>query len=51
MCHDRRVAVTTARLAQAYSAQKFVEARPVYLEALKIYQDVHGETTWMSRPC
>jgi len=32
--HDRRVAVTLAHLAQAYS---------VYLEALKIYQDVHGE--------
>ncbi|MBK9999404.1 MAG: tetratricopeptide repeat protein [Nitrospira sp.] len=42
--HDRRVAVTLAHLAQAYSAQgKFVEAEPVYLEALKIYQDVHGE--------
>ena len=42
--HDRRVAVTLARLAQTYSAQaKFVEAEPVYLEALKIYQDVYGE--------
>ncbi len=42
--HDRRVAVTLAHLAQAYSAQaKFVEAEPIYLEALKIYQDVHGE--------
>ena len=42
--HDRRVAVTLAHLAQTYSAQgKFVEAEPVYLEALKIYQDVHGE--------
>ncbi|MBK9997968.1 MAG: tetratricopeptide repeat protein [Nitrospira sp.] len=43
--YDRRVAVTLAHLAQAYSAQgKFVEAEPVYLEALKIYQDVYGET-------
>src|SRR5574340_674370 len=42
--HDRRVAVTLAHLAQTYSAQgKFVEAEPVYLEALKIYQEVHGE--------
>lgn len=42
--HDRRVAVTLAHLAQTYSAQgKFVEAEPLYLEALKIYQDVHGE--------
>lgn len=42
--HDRRVAVTLAHLAQVYSTQgKFVEAEPVYLEALKIYQEVHGE--------
>ena len=42
--HDRRVAVTLTHLAQTYSAQgKFVEAEPVYLEALKIYQEVHGE--------
>ncbi len=42
--HDRRVAVTLSRLAQAYTAQeKYVEAEPVYLQALKIYQDVHGE--------
>ena len=42
--HDRRVAVTLARLAQAYTAQgKYVEAEPVYLEALRIYQEVHGE--------
>ncbi len=42
--HDRRVAVTLSRLAQAYTAQeKYVEAEPVYLQALQIYQDVHGE--------
>jgi tetratricopeptide (TPR) repeat protein len=42
--HDRRVAVTLSRLGQTYSAQgKFVEAEPVYLAALQIYQEVHGE--------
>ncbi len=41
---DRRMAVTLAHLAQTYSAQgKFVEAEPLYLEALKIYQDMYGE--------
>ena len=41
---DRRVAVTLSRLAQAYSSQgKYVEAEPVYLRALEIYQTVHGE--------
>lgn len=42
--HDRRVAVSLSRLGQALSAQgKFVEAEPVYLQALTIYQEVHGE--------
>ena len=41
---DRRVAVSLSRLAQAYSSQgKYVEAEPVYLHALEIYQAVHGE--------
>ena len=41
---DRRVAVTLSQLAQSYAAQgKYVEAEPVYLQALKIYQAVHGE--------
>lgn len=42
--HDRRAAVSLSRLAQAYAAQsKFVEAEPLYLQALAIYQDVYGE--------
>jgi tetratricopeptide (TPR) repeat protein len=41
---DRRVAVSLSRLAQVYAGQgKHVEAEPVYLQALKIYQAVHGE--------
>ena len=42
---DRRVAVTLSQLAQVYAGQgKHVEAEPLYLQALKIYQSVHGET-------
>src|SRR5262245_61358111 len=41
---DRRVAVTLSQLAQVYAGQgKHVEAEPLYLQALKIYQAVHGE--------
>lgn len=41
---DRRVAVSLSQLTQIYIGQgKFVEAEPVYLQALKIYQTVHGE--------
>ena len=41
---DRRVAVNLSQLAQVYAGQgKYVEAEPVYLQALKIYQTVHGE--------
>lgn len=41
---DRRVAVSLSQLAQVYAGQgKHVEAEPVYLRALKIYQAVHGE--------
>ena len=41
---DRRVAVSLSQLAQVYAGQgKYVEAEPVYLQALKIYQTVHGE--------
>jgi tetratricopeptide (TPR) repeat protein len=41
---DRRVAVSLSQLAQVYAGQgKHVEAEPVYLQALKIYQAVHGE--------
>src|SRR6476620_6702681 len=42
---DRRVAVTLSQLAQVYAGQgKHVEAEPLYLQALKIYQSVHGKT-------
>jgi len=42
---DRRVAVSLSQLAQVYAGQgKHVEAEPLYLQALKIYQAVHGET-------
>ena len=42
---DRRVAVSLSHLAQVYAGQgKHVEAEPLYLQALKIYQAVHGET-------
>jgi tetratricopeptide (TPR) repeat protein len=42
---DRRVALSLSQLAQVYSGQgKHVEAEPLYLQALKIYQAVHGET-------
>ncbi len=41
---DRRVAVSLSQLAQVYAGQgKHTEAEPVYLQALKIYQAVHGE--------
>ena len=41
---DRRVAVSLSQLAQVYAGQgKHAEAEPVYLQALKIYQAVHGE--------
>jgi hypothetical protein len=41
---DRRVAVSLLQLVQVYAGQgKYVEAGPVYLQALKIYQTVHGE--------
>src|SRR5262245_4786066 len=41
---DRRVAVSLSQLAQVYAGQgKHVEAEPVYLQALKIYEAVHGE--------
>ena len=41
---DRRVAVSLTQLAQVYAGQgKHVEAEPLYLQALKIYQAVHGE--------
>jgi Tfp pilus assembly protein PilF len=41
---DRRVAVSLSQLAQVYAGQgKYVEAEPVYLQALKIYRTVHGE--------
>ena len=40
----RRVAVSLSQLAQVYAGQgKNVEAEPVYLQALKVYQTVHGE--------
>src|SRR5690348_9802938 len=42
---DRRVAVSLSQLAQLYAGQgKHVEAEPLYLQALKIYQAVHGES-------
>lgn len=42
---DRRVAVSLSQLAQVYAGQgKHVEAEPLYLQALKIYQAVYGET-------
>jgi tetratricopeptide (TPR) repeat protein len=38
------VAVSLSQLAQVYAGQgKHAEAEPVYLQALKIYQAVHGE--------
>ncbi len=41
---DRRVAVSLSQLAQVYAGQgKHVEAEPVYLQALQIYQAIHGE--------
>jgi tetratricopeptide (TPR) repeat protein len=41
---DRRVAVSLSQLAQVYAGQgTYVEAESVYLQALKIYQTVHGE--------
>jgi tetratricopeptide (TPR) repeat protein len=41
---DRRVAVSLSQLAQVYAGQgKHVEAEPIYLQALKIYQAVYGE--------
>ena len=41
---DRRVVVSLSQLTQINVGQgKFVEAEPVYLQALKIYQTVHGE--------
>ena len=41
---DRRVAVSLSQLAQVNAGQgKYVEVEPVYLQALKIYQIVHGE--------
>jgi tetratricopeptide (TPR) repeat protein len=42
---DRRVAVSLSQLAQVYVGQgKHDEAEPLYLQALKIYQAVYGET-------
>jgi tetratricopeptide (TPR) repeat protein len=41
---DRRVVVSLSQLTQINVGQgKFVEAEPVYLQALKIYQTVHDE--------
>ena len=41
---DRRLAVSISQLAQVYVGQgKYVESEPLYLQALKIYQTVHGE--------
>jgi tetratricopeptide (TPR) repeat protein len=41
---DRRVAVSLSQLAQVYAGQgKYVEAEPIYLQALKIYEGVYGE--------
>ena len=41
---DRRVAVSVSQLAQLYAGQgKHVEAEPLYLQALQIYQAVYGE--------
>src|SRR5262245_27571011 len=41
---DRRVALSLSQLALVYAGQgKHVEAEPVYLQALKVYQAVHGE--------
>lgn len=41
---DRRVALSLSQLAQVYAGQgKHVEAEPLYLQALKIYQAVYGE--------
>lgn len=41
---DRRVAVSLSQLAQAYAGQgKYLEAEPIYSQALKVYQAVHGE--------
>ena len=40
----RRVAVSLSQLVQVYAGQgKNVEAEPVYLQAVKVYQTVHGE--------
>src|SRR5574342_1172355 len=40
---DRRVALSLTQLAQVYAGQgKHVEADPVYLQALKIYQAIYG---------
>jgi len=40
---DRRVAISLSQLAQVYAGQgKYVEAEPVYLQARKVYQAVHG---------
>ena len=42
--HDRRVAVTLgSSCAGLQRAGEIRQAEPMYLEALKIYQDVHGE--------
>lgn len=41
---DRRVALNLLQLAQINAGQgKYVKAEPVYLQALKIYQIVHGD--------
>ena len=41
---DRHVAVALSSEAQAFTAQgRYVEAEPAYLQALKIYQEAHGE--------
>jgi tetratricopeptide (TPR) repeat protein len=41
---DPRVAISLSQLAQVYTAQaKYLEAEPLYMRALKIYQSAHGE--------
>ena len=38
------MAVSPSQLAQVYAGQgKHVEAEPLYLQALRVYQTVHGE--------
>ena len=47
---DRHVAVALSSEAQAFAVQgKYVEAEPAYLQALKLYQEAHGENHEIGR--